>query len=144
MFEKQLKYIDELERNVDNTFEKTIIDYGFVLKDYIINKQLFREGIDGNGKKLAGYTRTTIRMKIAKGDPTDRTTLRDRGEFYAHIEINAFSDRFEVTSNVPYDQYIFKRYGRDILKITKENMMDFMFTYFLPNLKNHANNIIAK
>lgn len=144
MFDTQLQFIDQFESNLYREFEKTIRDYDFVMKDYIINKQLFREGIDGNEKKLPGYTRTTIRLKIAKGDPADRTTLRDEGEFYAHIQIDAFSDRFEVSSNVPYDEFIIKRYGRDILKITHENMLDFMLTYFLPNLKNYANNIIAK
>jgi len=143
MFKEQLQFLDEFEANLYKQFEKAVIDYDFVMKDYIINKQLFREGIDGDGVKLPGYKRTTIRLKIAKGDPADRTTLRDSGQFYAHIQIDAFSDRFEVSSNIPYDEFILKRYGRDILKITNENMNDFMTTYFLPNLKNYVNNIFA-
>jgi len=144
MFDAQIKFIESFESNLLSEFERTVMDFDFVLKDYIVNKQLFREGIDGDGKKLAGYKRTTIKYKIAKGDPTDRTTLRDSGEFYAYIQIEAFSSYFTISSNVGYDNFIIKRYGRNILKITSENINDFMFTYFLPKLKNYANNSIAK
>jgi len=89
LFEKQIKFIDELEQQLFIQLELTIRSFDFVLKDYVINKQLFREGVDGNNIKLPGYRRTTIRLKIAKGDPVDRTTLRDDGEFYSHIQIDA-------------------------------------------------------
>ena len=124
--------------------EQTINAFDFVLKDYVINKQLFREGIDGDGERLEGYKRTTIRLKIRKGDPADRTTLRDEGDFHASIQIDAFSDRFEVSSGVGYDKYILKRYGRNVLKITNENFREFMENYFIPNLKQIINGRFAK
>ncbi len=140
MFSAQLKFIDELELNVFNVLKETIGQFDFVLKDYITNKQLFREGIDGDGERLAGYARTTIRIKISKGQPVDRTTTVDEGYFHASIQIDEFSDRFEVSSDVSYDKYILKRYGRNILKITKGNLTEFLNVYFLPNLKTYVNN----
>jgi hypothetical protein len=138
MFESQKRFVGELEANLMKELEHTIQSFDFVLKDYVINKQLFRQGIDGDGVKLPGYKRTTIRYKIAKGDPTDRTTLRDDGDFYRHIEVTATTQYFVVSSDVPYDDKIIKRYGKGVLKITNENMREFMDAYFLPNLKEYV------
>jgi len=138
MFDSQKRFVGELEANLMKELEHTIQSFDFVLKDYVINKQLFRQGIDGDGVKLPGYKRTTIRYKIAKGDPTDRTTLRDDGDFYRHIEVTATPQYFVVSSDVPYDDKIIKRYGKGVLKITNENMREFMDAYFLPNLKDYV------
>jgi hypothetical protein len=140
IFEKQIKFIEDFESTIFRTFEQTVQEFDFVLKDYVINKQLFRQGIDGDGKKLPGYKRTTIRAKLRKGDPIDRTTLRNEGEFYSHIQIDAFSDHFEITSNVEHDKFIIKRYGRNVLKITEDNFQEFMRNFYLPNLKKNGIN----
>ena len=135
VFYKQKKFISEFETKLFQLMQQTIDTFGFVLVDYVVNKQLFDKGIDGDGNRLAGYARTTIRLKLRKGQPVDRTTTRDEGEFHASVYVDAFSDRFEVSSNVPHDKYIVKRYGRNILKITDENIREFMNIHFLPNLK---------
>ncbi len=135
IFQKQINFIDDFEKSINESLKKTIESFGFVLKDFIVNKQLFQKGIDGNGKKLQGYKRTTIRIKIGKGQPVDRTTLHDEEKFVTSIDIDAFSDRFEISSDVSYDKFIIKRYGEGIFKPSNENMVKFMVTYFLPNLK---------
>lgn len=144
IFQKQIKFVNELEENIFPTFRDVLKQFDFVVKDYVVNKQLFQKGIDGNKERLPGYSRTTIRLKISKGQPVDRTTLHDTEKFVASIEIDAFSDRFEVSSNVSYDKYIIKRYTKDVLKPTKENMEEFFRVYFLPNLKNYVNNQFTK
>ena len=144
IFAKQKSFVNELEENIFPTFRDVLNQFNFVVKDYVVNKQLFQKGIDGNKERLPGYSRTTIRLKISKGQPVDRTTLHDSEKFVASIEIDAFSDRFEVSSNVSYDKYIIKRYTKDVLKPTKENMEDFFRVYFLPNLKNYVNNQFAR
>lgn len=144
LFKKQLDYIDSLESTFNETMKETIIKYNFVVKDFIVNKQLFQSGIDGNNKKLEGYTRTTIRMKIATGRPADRTTLFQEGYFHASVQIDAFDDRFEITSDVDYAKYLVKRYGPNILRPTKENMQEFIKNYFIPNLKTKTNGQFTK
>jgi len=144
LFKRQKDFINEFESRLFIELETVIRSFDFVLKDFIINKQLFREGIDGKNKRLPGYSRTTIRLKIGKGDPADRTTLRDKGDFYSSIQIDAFDNHFEVSSNVNHDKFILKRYGRDVLRITDENFRDFLINYYLPKLKNYVNNKFAK
>ena len=144
IFNRQKKFIETLESTLMAQLEETIKGFDFVLEDYIVNKQLFREGIDGNGKKLEGYKRTTIRLKLRKGDPVDRTTLKDENEFHPSIQIDAFSDRFEVSSDVSHAKHILKRYGRNVLKITNENFNEFMVNYFIPNLKTNVDGRFTK
>lgn len=139
IFDKQIKLINDLESGIFKILEESIREFDFVLKDYVVNKQLFQQGIDGNGKKLPGYSRTTIKIKLSKGQPVDRTTLHDEQRFTDSIRIDAFTDRFEISSDVPYDKFIVKRYGRDVLKITDENFGEFMKVYYLPKLKQFLN-----
>lgn len=141
MFEKQIQFIADFDTVLNNEIQKTIEAFGFVVKDYVVNKQLFQKGVDGNGKKLRGYKRITIQLKKAKGQPTDRTTLRDDGSFHASIQINAYKDSFEITSNVVYDKYLLdpaesrNAYGFDAIKPSADNMKEFFENYLMPNLK---------
>jgi len=135
MFRKQIEFIDNFENLLFEKFQEAVQNYGFVLEKDITDKQLFEKGIDGKGKRLEGYTRTTIRYKLQKGQPADRTTLKDENEFHPSIQIKAFADHFEVSSNVTHAKYLIKRYGKDILKITNENMKDFIEKYVLPKIK---------
>lgn len=144
IFYKQISFLTELESRMFTELEQVINQFDFVIKDYIVNKQLFREGEDGKGKVLPGYTRTTIRYKIAKGDPADRTTLRDDGDFYSHIEVNAFPEHFEINSNVSHDVYLVKKYGQDILRVSDEHLREFLKHYYLPKLKEYATNQLTK
>lgn len=144
MFGTQKEFVTDLQENLFDQFRQTIDSFDHVLSDFIVEKQLFDKGIDGDGKRLPGYARSTIRLKLRKGQPVDRTTTRDEGDFHASIQVDAFSDRFEVSSDVEHDIWILRRYGRNILKITKENFEDFMITYFLPNFMNHVNSKFAR
>lgn len=140
MFKKQIEFIDNFQNVLFEVFKDTINQHNLVLKDFIVEKQLYEKGIDGNEKRLKGYTRQTIRLKIAKKQPADRTTLRDTGEFHASITIDAFNDSFTVQSNVSYDKYLIKNYKPAILKISNDNFKQFAEKYFIPKLKNYVNN----
>lgn len=138
LFDKQIAFINSLEAQIYNDLQVTLEAFDFVVLDYVRNKQLFQKGIDGKGKKLQGYTRTTIRIKQRKGDPYNRTTLRDEGEFYASLVLTAGPDGFEISTDVPHADKLTKRYGKDILRPTNENFAEFMRVYFLPNLKRNV------
>jgi hypothetical protein len=135
IFDEQIAFVDQFEIGLRSVLQDTIRQFDFVVKDYVVNKQLFQKGIDGDGERLPGYKRTTIRIKQRKGQPVDRTTLHDTEKFVESITIDAFDDRFEIESSVSYDKYIVKRYGRNVLKVSDENFGEFLNIYFLPNLK---------
>ena len=138
VFQNQIDFVSQMEDQLFLSLQRAIESFGFVIKDFIVNKQLFQKGIDGNSKRLAGYSRITIKIKRSKGQPTDRTTLHDSERFVGSIEIKAFSDRFVVSSNVPYVGKLVKQYGKDIFKLTDENLAEFLTKFYLPILKQYV------
>lgn len=150
MFEVQKRFVQNLESDLFFVMRMTVEEFEAVLKDYITEKQLFDLGIDGKSKKLRAYERTTILIKASKGQPFDRTTLKDTGAFHNSIKVEAYADNMQISSDVPYDRYLIdpreskNAYGFDVLKPTDMNMRDFITRYFLPNLKKFINDRIAR
>lgn len=141
MFRKQIEFLDSFDQLIERAFRVTIDQHNLLLRSMLVEQQLYDKGIDGNGKSLGSYTRQTIRIKVAKGQPTDRITLKDSGDFHASIEITATQQYFVISSNVGYDKWILRRYSRNTLKITNENLKDFLQRYFIPNLKKYVNEL---
>lgn len=135
MFEAQIAFVDKLPDIVNAGIRAAFEQHGFVIKEYITQKQLYALGEDGNKVRLKGYTRHTIRLKIAKGQPADRTTLKDRGYFYANITVDANNIGFIVNSNVKYDVHLRKRYGKAIYIPSTDNMEEFTKNYVIPTIR---------
>ena len=151
IFKKQIAFIDDLENNIFETLRNVINSFGIEIEKSITEDQMFKKGIDGTGKKIKdqktgrlGYTRQTIRLKISKGQPVDRVTLRDNNDFHPSIEIKAFSDRFEVSSNVTHAKFLISRYGEDIMRPTAENFKSFFEKNFLPEIKRYKNDKLTR
>jgi hypothetical protein len=144
LFKRQIQYIEKIEDFIFRALASAVDKYNLVIKDYVIQKQLFDKGEDGKGKKLESYSLSTIKLKLATNRPSDRTTLYQRGIYYASITVEAFEDRFEISSDVTYAKYLVKRYGSNILRPSSENLKEFFEEYFLPNLKLDINGQLAE
>lgn len=144
LFGKQIQFIESLEDKMFDTLRKSLETHAVVVQNYVVERQLYDKGIDGNEKRLKGYTRSTIRYKISKGQPVDRTTLKDEGFFHASITIDTYADRFEVSSNVSYAKYLIKRYGENIVRPSVVNMKEFFKLYFVPDLKKYIDGKFAR
>ena len=143
MFGKQKAFLSDFTSVIDMQMQKALEEHHLVLKDFIVEKQLYDKGIDGKGQKLPPYTRAYIRYKISKRQPADRTTLKDSGDFYASVKIVAFTDYFEISSDVAYDKYIFSRYTKDVLRATNDNLRAFLNKFFIPKIKEYVDNKLA-
>ena len=121
-FEKCINIALNFFENIDSiifdiTKEKETQDF---LID-VLQDQLFTTGEDGNGLSLGEYSPVTVRIKRAKGQPTDRITLKDTGAFYSSYEINPFEGGFFIDADgIKEDTDLFFRYGDDILKPNEE------------------------
>lgn len=95
-------------------------------QDFLIKAlqdQLFETGADGNGESLGKYSFFTAQIKRAKGQPTDRITLVDTGDFYESYFIDAFKGGFIIDADgEKEDSNLFDRYGDDILKPDEETL----------------------
>lgn len=119
-----LQNILELEGKLDEIIEEITEEketQDFLIK--VLQDQLFETGADGNGESLGKYSFFTAQIKRVKGQPTDRITLVDTGDFYESYFIDAFRGGFIIDADgEKEDSNLFDRYGDDILKPDEETL----------------------
>lgn len=92
-------------------------------------------GLDGYLKSIKPpYAQRTIKKKLRKGQPVDRVTLRDTGEFYASFYIEFDADGFRVVSNDEKAKFLLAKYGEQILRISNGDFNYFIREYIRPIL----------
>lgn len=108
----------------DNRFVAFILDIN-------TQDQLFEKGIDSDGKKLRSafgrfgevYAPFTIMVKEAMGQPTDRVTLKDEGDFYHSFRLVLTSDHdIEITADTIKESGNLVEIWGPILGLTDENL----------------------
>ena len=130
---------------LDNELKDEILKNEDIIIQMIVEEQLYEQGIEGRGKKKSGYapySPRTIKKKIRKGQPYDRVTLRDTGEFHASLHIEFDDDGFYITSTDDKAPYLLKKYGKTIFRLTNENLKTLLNNYIRPSLKEKMINYI--
>ena len=87
--------------------------------------QLF-QGIDATGEELdeigGSYSFSTIRRKLSKGQPFDRVTLFDSGDFYKTFSVDVDSVGLEITANTVKNGFDLQmRWGFELVGLTDES-----------------------
>ena len=100
------------------------------LQDYIIylntEEQLYK-GKDATGKELedigGGYSAFTIAYKQAFGQPYDRVTLKDTGNFYKSFEVEIEKDKLIIDAYYITDDGtdLRSRWGDNLAGLTTES-----------------------
>jgi hypothetical protein len=80
---------------------------------------LFYTGKDMEGNSLGAYAQKTIQIKLAKGQPTNRVTLKDEGDFHKSFQLVINEKGFEVIATDYKTNELQARYGKDILGLAK-------------------------
>ncbi len=119
-------------------FKKLIIDLN-------TKSQLYQQGIDSNGISLKeysknfGYSNNTKAIKEEKGQPTDRITLKDTGEFYESFYVKLFGTDLMIFANpLKDDTNLYDEWGNDIVGLTEESidtLVDFAKILIKPYVK---------
>lgn len=113
--------------------------------DMNAEEQLFEQGINRLGVKIsdyAPYSPVTIEIKEAKGQPTNRVTLRDEGDFESSFFLEVGDKQFEIKASDFKTEDLIKKYGRQILGLTDENIAALIWQYIFPDLMNKAKNVL--
>jgi len=100
--------------------------------------QLYNLGEDSFGKKLSGktiaiggeYTPFTKQLKQEKGQPTDRITLKDTGDFYMSFDVIPYRGGFNIVADGfkqgeaggAGNTDLFEEFGNDILGLNQQNL----------------------
>ena len=97
---------------------------------FVLQEQLFQSGEDGKGVPIGMYSPFTITIKKRKGQPTDRVTLKDTGDFYNSYTIKPFNGGFIIDADgEKEDKNLFDIYGDDILLPSQESL-DLIAEYY--------------
>lgn len=144
VFDDEIKIIQDIEDGIHEVIKNTVQKYGYVIVEYNTEKQLDEKGEDAKGKKLGKYTKAYARIRIKKGRQANHVDTHFTGKFHASITVEAREDEFIIRSNVEYDKYLVKRYGKDILGVQEQYLEEFVERYLLPALKTYIDDKLTK
>jgi len=88
-------------------------------------EQLFEKGETAEGQPIApGYRPLTVTIKRQKGQPTNRVTLRDTGDFHRSFFVNYGDNYFAIGAKDDKAEKLERKYGKEIFGLNEENLQD--------------------
>lgn len=135
------RFNNEMDLNIRNILYE---NEAFII-DMNATDQLYDQGINRLGVSIDSYepySEYTIELKKQKGQPTDRVTLHDEGDFAGSFFLDVGTDRFEIRAGDGKTQELIRKYGRQILGLTDENLKDLIWKYIYPELCRIRDNYI--
>lgn len=132
MFLKVKQVLNEIERlRISNVMGQ--LYHNDDLLDFVVylntQKQLFEKGINADSLSLSevrglGYSPYTKAVKAKKGQPTDRVTLKDTGEFYRSFDVKLLSTNdWQIVADTVKEAGVDLRseWGNEIIGLTVES-----------------------
>lgn len=122
---------------LDDELRAEILNNADVIIEMIAQNQLYEQGIEGRGISIMSYrpyAERTIKKKQKKGQPYDRVTLRDTGEFHSSLRVECDDKGFYIVSSDDKAKYLLERYGTTIFRLTNENLKELLNNYIRPSL----------
>ena len=91
-------------------------------------EQLYKRGIDSEGVTLetigGAYSDLTVAIKQTKGQPTDRVTLKDTGDFYESFQLIVKGNMIEIDADpIKEGVSLEVRWGSDIIGLSENSLM---------------------
>ena len=134
----------ELKASINKGIQTSIQKNEQVLVEQQTEGQ-FDKGQDSNGMQFVpSYALSTKQIKRSKGQPTDRVTLKDSGDLYDNITIQANTTNAIIETNTEYFKYLVTNYSNNsILGIQDEAMEQFLIDFTLPEIENNFKRILG-
>jgi hypothetical protein len=143
--EEKLKALKEFQEKAAVYSVDAVMDANYVVLDMNFSEQLSDQGINRNSVPIMDYKPYqpfTIDYKKAAGQPYDRVTLEDSGDFHSGGElVRVDSLTAEIISTDPKSEALQNKYGKEILGLTADNMDEVKNFYVKPYMINKLNNI---
>lgn len=134
---KMREGLERFQEKIIPTIRQVLWDNEYIIIDMNATDQLFDKGIDSKGISIntyAPYAEYTIQIKKQKGQPYDRVTLHDEGEFAESFFLDVGADSFEIKAADGKTQELLRSYGRDVMGLTNENLREIIKVYIYPEL----------
>ena len=132
----KIKALSVVQRDLDQLVIDLLKPYEPEIIDLNIEEQLQR-GIDATGQPITpGYRPLTISIKRQKGQPTNRVTLRDEGDFHESFKVRFGPKFFAIYATDEKAEKLERKYGKDIFGLTDQNLQE-VIELLRPELEEH-------
>ena len=89
--------VERLRTSINESIRTSVDNNKTVIKTMQTDEQMY-QGINASGNAIKpDYANSTINYKKRNFQPYDRVTLKDSGDFYDSIEIEARTDDFVIS-----------------------------------------------
>lgn len=128
IIDQKIKKLEEFQDNQNQIVLDSVRNFERLILD-MNQDQLEQFGIDSDGKTIKPrYTPFTVSIKKRKGQPTDRVTLLDTGEFYEEFFVVYGSDYFAIGSYNEKAAALRLKYGDDIFGLIDNHVQELIKT----------------
>lgn len=125
-------HIDQL---IDESFLATEEDFA-----KLNTEQLFAGKLSDGTDITPEYAESTKHRKKKKGQPYDRITTKDTGEYHDRFTIQPDNEVLQIGSDVDYEKYLDKKYSKRLYGLTAENSERYTFGPYWSVLKEKIEN----
>lgn len=103
------------------------------------------QGIDSEGKRITpAYSPFTVQIKKLKGQPVDRVTLKDEGDFYRGLFLNGGNaGNYAIGSRDQKTAALQRKYGEEILGLTDDSKQTIIDDILRPELPERIKRFIT-
>lgn len=139
-------FVDVLREYVNNPGEVAVRDAAQLeqLVTSLNRAQLQNSGTDNQSRVIRpAYTRRTVQIKRAKGQPTNRVTLRDTGDFHDSIKADFTGDEITLSATDPKTRELLAKYGPEVLGLDDASV-DLLTQRLLPIMQAELRKRLAR
>lgn len=131
-----LSAVETVERNLnDGSYTRKALEQSQQKIVELNVEQLYEYGENSLGVRIdtyRPYTPYTISIKQEKGQPYDRVTLRDTGDFHRSFGVVFEPTGFYITATDHKTQELIDKYGPEIFGLTEINRQTITTNYVVP------------
>lgn len=146
-FEKLYRFFLSIEKITNKLLQEIVREYEAYILKLNTEEQLYRQGINANSENIddySPYTPFTISLKKKKGQPFDRVTLRDTGDFHESFFLDIDSKSFFFDATDEKAKELAEKYGEDIFGLTEDSISILQKEILIPELRKRLAKEIEK
>jgi len=108
------------------------------------DEQMYKQGERADGAAITPpYTAFTKAIKQMTGQPTNRVTLRDTGDFHKSVSVKWGKTEFKLVANDPKTPDLVRKYSPQILGLSDDSI-DKLNVFLRPKLQNDFKKFVLK
>ena len=118
-----LQSLTKLQKQAPELAIKACKPHRNLIEDLNTDEQMQAQGQRADGQPIRpAYTAFTKAIKQQKGQPTNRVTLRDTGDFHRSVFVTFRKTEFELQASDVKTPSLTRKYGREVLGLTQDSI----------------------